>query len=206
MKFYLFLQTKPTRNHNPLNAMTVLEQVYNDFKMGKVDMLYAELYPSMLTYAARYLMSDYAMMAEDCVQNAILKAYDKRTSFVSPFQLKSFLFTCIHNDCISILRRVKTKNNYLNQTKEETEQEFSASMIEQETLDLLYRAIEELPEKYRELFELNYQQGLKNTEAAKQLGITIDGFNKRKAKMISLLRERFIDNDAMQLLITMLLV
>lgn len=181
------------------------ETVYTDFKQGKIDSLYAEMYAPMMSYAARFLTNDYAMMAEDTVQEAIIKAYQTRGTFSTPYQLKSFLFTCIHNNCISVLRKVSSHQNYVSQPQEVIEQEFSASMIEQETIEMLHAAIRELPEKYQQLFELNYEQGLKNEEVARLLDISINGFNKRKAKMISLLREKFKDNELMQMLITVML-
>ncbi len=182
------------------------ETVYTDFKQGKIDTLYAEMYAPMMSYAARFLTNDYAMMAEDCVQEAIIKAYQTRDTFKSPYQLKAYLFTCIHNNCISVLRKAGSRQNYVLMPKEEVEQEYSASMIEQETIEMLHAAIRELPEKYQQLFELNYEQGLKNEEVARLLDISINGFNKRKSKMISLLREKFKDSDLMQMLITVLLV
>jgi len=169
------------------NDMAREEKVYTDFKNGQIDTLYAELYAPLMNYAARFLTNDYAMMAEDCVQEAIIKAYQTRDTFTSSYQLKSYLFTCIHNNCVSVLRKASSRQNYVLMPKEEIEQEFSASMIEQETIDLLHAAIRELPEKYQQLFELNYEQGLKNEEVARLLEISINGFNKRKAKMISLL-------------------
>ena len=188
------------------NDMAREEKVYTDFKNGQIDTLYAELYAPLMNYAARFLTNDYAMMAEDCVQEAIIKAYQTRDTFTSSYQLKSYLFTCIHNNCVSVLRKASSRQNYVLMPKEEIEQEFSASMIEQETIDMLHAAIRELPEKYQQLFELNYEQGLKNEEVARLLEISINGFNKRKAKMISLLRDKFKDNELMQILITVLLV
>lgn len=188
------------------NDMAREEKVYTDFKNGQIDTLYAEMYTPLMNYAARFLTNDYAMMAEDCVQEAIIKAYQTRDTFTSSYQLKSYLFTCIHNNCVSVLRKASSRQNYVLMPKEEIEQEFSASMIEQETIDMLHAAIRELPEKYQQLFELNYEQGLKNEEVARLLEISINGFNKRKAKMISLLRDKFKDNELMQILITVLLV
>ena len=69
---------------------------------------------------------------------------------------------------------------------------------------MLYQAISELPEKYRKVFELGYQQGLSYAEAARQLGITIDGYDKRRARMIQLLRDRFKKSEQLQLLLTLL--
>lgn len=182
------------------------ERVFEDFKQGDIHSLYAEWYASLLAFAARYLTDRYAILAEDCVQDAVMKAWQTHDTFVSPFQLKSFLFTCIRNRAISLLRKADTQHSYAaHNKKEENEHELTARMIEQETLDMLHAAIRELPEKYRQVFDLNYEQGLRNEEAARMMGITIDGFNKRKARMIALLRQQFRNNDMMQLLITFLL-
>ena len=157
----------------------------------------------MKAFAARYLTDNYAMMAEDCVQDAIVNAYQKRHTFNSPIQMKAFLYTCVRNACISILRKIDSQQNYLSEQETEYEWEISAAIIEQETLDRLHAAISELPEKYRQIFDLDYEQGLKHAEIANLLGISIDGVTKRKAKMISLLREKFKDDKQMLLFVTL---
>lgn len=187
--------------------MNITEQIYTDFKSGFIDSLYAEAWSSLMAYAARTLGDNFAMMAEDCVQEAIVKAYNTRHTFTSPFQMKAFLFTCVHNRCISFLRKSGTQAKYLAHLQENTvEPEISAAMIEQETIDMLQAAIRELPDKYQQVFDLSFEQGLKNEEAAQLLNISINGFNKRKAKMISLLRDKFKENNLMQILITVLFI
>ncbi len=186
--------------------MVITELIFNDFKQGIIDSLYAEAWSSLMAYAARALGDKYAMMAEDCVQEAIVKAYETRHTFSSPFQMKAFLFTCVHNQCISLLRKTGTHDRYLeNISADAVEPEISAALIEQETLDLLHAAIDELPEELRQVFELNFEQGLRNAEAARLMSLSLNGFNKRKAKMISLLRNKFHDNDTMLLFITLLM-
>ncbi len=182
--------------------MNISEAIYQDFKAGRIDSLYAEGFSSLKAFAARYLTDHYAMMAEDCVQESIIKAYQTRQTFTSPLQMKAFLFTCVRNASISILRKVGSHQNYLNELQEDYEQELSAAIIEQETLDRLHTAIRQLPDKYRQLFDLSYEQGLSRAEVARLLGITIDGVQKRRAKMISLLREQFNDDYGMLLLLT----
>ena len=172
--------------------MNISEQTYDDFKAGRIDGLYAEGYASLLAFAARYLTDSYAMMAEDCVQDAIMHAYESRHTLTSSQQLKAFLFTCVRNASISLLRKVGSRQNYLNQLEQHDEEELSAAIIEQETLDHLYEAIGQLPEKYRQIFDLSYEQGLRHAEVAQLLGITIDGVQKRRSKMIALLRQKII--------------
>ena len=178
--------------------------IYEQFRQGDIQPLYAGMYSSLLAFAARFL-GDYALLAEDCVQETIVKAYHTRDTFISPYQLKSFLYTCLRNQCISVLRRSATQKRYQSQDEQEQHDELMARIVEQETLDMLQEAIRQLPEKYRQVFELNYEQGLKTSEAARLMGITIDGFNKRKARMIALLRKHFKNDDLMQLVIYFLL-
>ena len=99
-----------------------------------------------------------------------------------------------------------SRQNYLSEQDEDFEQEFTAAMIEQETLDRLHDAIRQLPEKYRQLFDLSYEQGLRHAEVARLLGITIDGVQKRRAKMISLLRNSFRDDHQMLLFISIITI
>lgn len=169
--------------------MASSEHILSEFKSGNIEAFYKELYAKFLVYASRHLGNDYAFLAEDCVQDAIYKAYEQRNSFHSILTFKAFLYSCIRNAAIDILRKNHAQHNYLSRQEEETE--FLNSLIEQETLNLLYDSIKQLPEKYRRIFELNFQQGLKNAEIAQQLGITESAIKKQKAQMLELLRKEF---------------
>ena len=167
--------------------MAQTEQLLSEFKSGNIGTFYNELYAKLLVYASRHLGPDYAFLAEDCVQDAVYKAYEQRGSFKSVLTLKAFLYSCIHHAAIDILRKNQAQSNYLSQQDDRTE--FLNSIIEQETLNLLYDSIERLPEKYRRIFELHFQQGLKNAEIAQLLGITESAVKKQKACMLDLLRK-----------------
>ncbi len=180
--------------------MDITESIYTDFMQGHPDSLYAEAWPDLLAYAARCLGPRYAMMAEDCVQDAMVQVYHRREQFASAQQLKFYLLSSIHNKCISTLRRGTVSDSYRDQLTT-VEREFTASLIEQETIDMMLKAIAALPEKYRQIFELGFEQGLRNQEAADQLGISLASFNKRKRRMIELLREELKDQPAVMVLL-----
>ncbi|MBQ0023823.1 MAG: sigma-70 family RNA polymerase sigma factor [Prevotellaceae bacterium] len=175
--------------------MKLTQAIIDDFKAGKLDSFYHEAYPSLLTYAVRILTDGYAFLAEDCVQDCIFQSYQNRNRITDPISWKSFLYTTVHNSAISILRHHKAHENFLNTPKDDTDQDSSQLYIEQETLDLLYSAIEKLPEKYRAIFELSFEQGLSNPEIAEQLHLSVSGVKKQKSKMIQLLRSS-LNNEA----------
>ncbi|MFR3329274.1 MAG: RNA polymerase sigma factor [Odoribacter splanchnicus] len=82
-------------------------------------------------------------MTEDCVQDAVYKAYEQWVTFKSVLTLKVFLYSCIHHAAIDILRKKQAQSNYLSQQDYCTE--FLNNIIEQENLNLLYDSIERLP-------------------------------------------------------------
>lgn len=176
------------------------EQILSDFINGDIDIFYKKMYSPLLAYAVRYLGNDYSFLAEDCVQDAIVLSYEKRSTFDYMWQLKGYVYTCVHNNCINVLRKTKRENDYASQ-QEDVEDEISAGIIEQETIDLFRKAIDELPEEYQQIFQLNYEQGLKMKEVAEALNITFEALKKRKIKMFAILREKFKDNMAMQALL-----
>lgn len=173
--------------------MVISEHIFDDFRRGEIDSLYEEAYPSLLAYAARMLTDDYALMAEDCVQDAVVECYNRKETFESRYQLKAFLFACIHNRAVSVLRKVRSKTRYLEEQPADS-LVVEAGMIEQDALDMLFAAVDALPEKYREVFEASFTQGLSNAEAAQQLSLSLDGVKKRKAKMVALLREALTEH------------
>lgn len=172
--------------------MTIYEQIYSEFKKGEITTFYEKMYPELIIYTSRLLGSEFAFLSEDCVQDAVFHAYQQRGTFASPFQLKAFLYTCIRNKGISIIRKGKAQNNYMIQV-EDYENDFSVNFIEQETLTLLYEAIDALPEKYRTIFDLSFEKGLKNVEIAKLLNIAEVTVKKQKSKLKNLLYDSLKD-------------
>ena len=185
--------------------MFVSQDILREFQQGNIAPLYQHLFPSLQRYAERVLGGDYAYMAEDCIQEAIYNVYQHRKEFHDPTHMRSFLFTCVHNEVISLLRKQSTYQKYRQQTREAIEDTLLDNLVLQETLDRLYAAIDQLPDTLRQVFDMSFEQGLQNKEIASLLQLSPETIKKRKAKLISLLRERFKENGEMQMLITLLL-
>lgn len=178
--------------------MQALDGILVRFKAGDIDSFYTELYPSLLTYASRFLGVNYSFLAEDCVQDAVFAAYGQRQEFLTSGQFKAFLYSCVRNNAVTILRKNQSHDNYMSQRHEE-DYNLDNAIIEQETLDLLFAAIEGLPDDLRRIFELSYEKGLKNAEVAELLGVSESMVKKRKMKMIARLREALGGEAALQL-------
>lgn len=162
-----------------------------DFKAGRLDTFYAEAYAPLLTYAARILGEQYALLAEDCVQDAIFASYERRTDITDPGQWKTYLFRLVHNSAISILRHHMAQQNYLRE-QDSVEDDFTHSLIQQETLDTLFSAIESLPERYRHLFALSFEEGLRNKDIAELLQVSVRAVVKQKARLLHLVKQSLL--------------
>lgn len=161
--------------------------LYTDFKSGKMDLFYRDFYPALIAFAIHVLGSKYAYLAEDCVQESIYKTYLAKDRIADESSLKSYLYTAVRNRAIGILRKDNSQNNYLKQF-ETSEQDILAELIERETIRRLFVAVDSLPEPYRRIFDLSFEEGLKNREIAAMLGISESAVKKRKARMLNLLR------------------
>ena len=183
------------------------DSIFAAFRQGDVAPFYERMYPELLLYASRLLGDDFAFLAEDCVQDAVFQAYRRRAEFRTMLQWKVYVYTCVRNGVFSRLRKGRAQRNYLAQI-ESREEDLRLSILEQETLSLLYEAIDSLPEKYRQIFDLSFEQGLRNAEVAHRLQIAEITVKKHKARLIELLRDRLkgrLDDESLALLLVLLL-
>ena len=163
-------------------------QILIDFQQGKLDLLYRNVYPGLILYAIKYLGEESEFLAEDCVQNAIFSAWERRNKFDSVYTFKAFLYMAIKNDIISIHRKNSARERYVRELEDASC--FANSVIDQEAQTLLYSAIEELPEKARIVFEMSFMEGLKNVEIAEKLGLSDSSVKKYKATALDFLRKK----------------
>ena len=141
--------------------MNVYGEIFADFKQGELTQFYRLMYPELMVYANRLLGVDFAFLAEDCVQNAVYKCYQRSHEMESMMQWKNYMYVSVHNEVISVLRKGKAKERYVKDLNEGSE-DMLRGIIEQETLTLLYDAIERLPEIYREVFQKSFGVTCKN--------------------------------------------
>ncbi|MDL2319746.1 sigma-70 family RNA polymerase sigma factor [Alistipes sp. OttesenSCG-928-B03] len=173
------------------------DKIFLSFKSGDLNLLYDQVFPGLLLYAMKYLGPRAEFMAEDCVQDAVFKAWERKDSFESIYSLKSFLYTTIKNNILDIHRKKSAGSRYLKQLDNETS--FINSIIAQEVQSLIYNAINELPGKAGEVFRMSYYKEMKNDEIAQALELSVSSIKQYKAKAMEQLRVRLKDSLAMLL-------
>ena len=137
-------------------------------------------------YALRIV--DDADVAEDMVQDAFMKTwlYLEKGGEISDFS--SFMYRSVRNVCLSYLQNrqeMLDESNIPKAGEEEIDTSFRDAKI--------WKAIDSLPEKCREVFLMSKRDGFSNEEIADELGISIKTVKNQMTKAFSRMREALSD-------------
>ena len=173
---------------------------------GRVRPLYIEMYPRLLRYAMRILGSELSYLAEDCVQEAIMNTYMRRSELADMNKWRAWLLTAVRNNSLMLLRKEELNRRYAehDMVSTDVQEDISLALIEQETYKAIFDIIDSLPRELNELFELSFRQGLKNVEVAHLLNVAEITVKKRKARLLDTIRRRLgqnFDDDSLMLLL-----
>lgn len=146
------------------------------------EMSFKNLYMPLGMYALR-IVGD-TDDAEDLVENTFMKAWQAIQDGRDPDNFKSYMYLLVRNECIDFLRKKKIIAD-ISEIPEAVEETIDTS----ERDALIWKAIDQLPEKCREIFLLSKRDGLSNEEIAEELGISIKTVKNQMTKAYSRLRE-----------------
>lgn len=153
------------------------------------EIYFRQLYLPLGMYALRIV--DNADDAQDIVEDTFVKAWQAISSGGEICNFNSYIYRCVRNECVSYLRR-----------KIEFEDLDAVPEICEETIDTSYRdariwkSIDKLPEKCREIFLMSKRDGLTNSEIAEKMGISIKTVKNQMTKALSRLRESLTESTS----------
>lgn len=129
----------------------------------------------------------------DLVQEAFLKLWNNCRKVTSE-KARSFLFTVANNQLLNDLSKKKTALKYSQQKPKVYTLESPEFVLEEnEYMDKLQTAIEDLTEEQRVAFLLNRIEGKKHKEIAEMLGISRKAVEKRIYTALNILRKKVGD-------------
>jgi len=139
--------------------------------------IYVAYTPDLIATAARYVG---AATAEDLVQELFLKVWNRKLFLcIKVTELRYFLFSSLRNACLDALKHEEVKEGYVDYYKKELMMEIlSCSDIpfyyeeEEDCLNTLFKEINRLPPKCREIFLESYVDGKKAVDIAKEKNIS----------------------------------
>lgn len=151
-------------------------------KSSEFDLYFRKLYLPLGMFALR-IVED-ADVAEDLVSNSFANIWHKINEGYEIENFKAYLYQSVRNECLSYLRN-----------KKETIGLENVLEVNDETIDTserdakIWKAIDELPPKCRQVFLLSKRDGFTNEEIAQEMGISIKTVKNQMTKAFSRLRE-----------------
>lgn len=134
------------------------------------------------------------------MEEAFVQLWKNRGEFRAMVVVRSYLYTCTRNACLNVRKmdqRREARHEAYGQMQGRVERFALEEMVEAEVMAGIYRAIDELPEKMRNVFRLSYIEGLSNQEVADKAGVSINTVKKQKADALEVLRKKLGPREMM---------
>lgn len=158
------------------------------------DYLFNEYYTQLQYFAERLVSS--REEAQDIVVTAFRKFWSLKENFQTANNIKAFLYITIRNQCLDFLRY----RQRLNEVKKEYESHLLSAdelkqaehlIIESDLINKIYKEVQKLPNRCREIFILTYFKGLKTKEIASALQISESAVTTQRSLAIKYLKHAF---------------
>jgi len=148
-----------------------------------------DIYNHKLCIYANSLINN-SIQAEDVVQNVFIKVWERRKQLSSDYSLQSFLYKSVYNEFIDQYRKTQTTTriekvymDYLHELVDDVNQEDTDKLI-----FVVKEAINKLPPKCKEVFQLSKTNGLTNIEISEYMNISIKTVEAQMTKGYKIIR------------------
>jgi RNA polymerase sigma-70 factor (ECF subfamily) len=136
-----------------------------------------------------------AVMAEEIVQNIFCRLWEKEAQIQIRESVAGYLYRSVYHEGLNYLKHLKVREAYQSYAME---QEKSVNNVSnhvelRELEDRLEKALSELPEKCRTIFQMSRFEELRYQEIADRLGLSVKTVENQMGKALKLLRIKLVD-------------
>ena len=171
---------------------------FNPNKEAVVEGIFRDNFEALSRLAMKYI-GDFDN-SKDIVHEVFIAFWQKFDALPPDTQYKSYLFTAVRNKSLNYLRDQK-KHMSIADAELHASTESENSLESQELSREIDYALNLLPERCREVFELSRFEGMKYAQIAEQLDISIKTVEAQMSKALRLMRDHL--KDFLVLLITL---
>jgi RNA polymerase sigma-70 factor (ECF subfamily) len=160
----------------------------------KFEALFREHFTGLCYFARRYTGD--LDTSKEIVHSVFVRIWENRSEFDWEKPAKSYLFTSVYNRSLNFIRDNKKfirpeTADLQNMTVNEVA--FTDTLETAELESRIRSALQRLPEKCREVFELSRFEGKKYTEIAEHLNISVKTVETQMSKALGILKEELKD-------------
>jgi len=141
--------------------------------------------------------------SESLIQDVFLKLWENRHKVEKNSSVKSYIFTITYNSAISIIRKKARESEFVEYLKSLQVINEEPVNIELEYIELknkLDLVIEALPLRQKEVYLLHRIEGLKYSEIAERLNISVKTIENHMARALTTIREKLGDYSLIAIL------
>ena len=150
--------------------------------------LFGSFYRYLVLYAMRYVRQQ--EVSEDIVQEVFIAIWESDKKYNSYHGFRALLYDSVKNRCLNYLKHQEVERRHAEiLLQEQDEEDEDHRLMREEMYRALHRAVDELPERCRQVFKLHLQ-GKKNEEIAQMLELSVETVKTQKKKAMYFLRER----------------
>jgi RNA polymerase sigma-70 factor (ECF subfamily) len=154
--------------------------------------LFERYYSPLCEYASRYVPD---ADAEELVQEYMIHLWENRKTLVIETSLKAYLFTAVKYRCLNAVKqrlyRERVHDRLYELAKDRTDD--PDYYLANELAEMIRKAVDELPEGYREVFVRSRFGISTNVQIAEELGISVKTVEYRITQTLKILRVKLKD-------------
>ena len=142
--------------------------------VGQFESLFRSSYVSLVRYA-KTLIKDHDT-AEEIVQDLFFRLWQDREKIKIESSLNGYLFRSVHNKCLHYIEHKKVVERHAKEMlsrKHESPENPSDILHYKELQAKIARILDRLPERCGKIFYMNRFEGLKYTEIAEKLSVSV---------------------------------
>lgn len=149
--------------------------------------LFRYYYEPLANFALKYLGNPEE--AEEIVQEVFTYVWQKKGQLDIKTNPKSYLYGAVRNGCLNHIKHQKVENLYVQRALHSSDQFDQVDIMELNELEAtIHAALEKLPPKCKEVFELNRIEGKRYKEIAEHLNISLKTVENQMGKALKVMR------------------
>lgn len=152
--------------------------------------IFREWYPKLVRMASAMLRED--GIAEELVQEVMLELWRRREELDPDGSPHAYLLQATRNRALNHLRHLQVQRRSAAQVASDESLDASApsQLVAAEVQAAIAETLESLPPRCREVFELSRGKGLKYSEIAATLGVSVKAVEAQMGRALRAFRER----------------
>ena len=165
----------------------------NKDKEAEFEKVFKAHFKPLHAYANTLVKDD--VMAEEMVQNVFCRLWEKTDQIEIRESVSGYLYRSVYHESLNYLKHLKVRDahrTYVNH-RMETTPSTSHPLELKELEQRLEKALQELPEKCRTIFQMSRFEELKYQEIADRLHLPVKTIENQMGKALRLLRLKLVD-------------